>query len=325
MVTYSAVQKVAANLDELWVAGAVAGSPINVVKGKTVDLLIPAEAEIVIEGLVPTDMLEPEGPFGESHGYVNLQAYKQYINVTAITRRRDAMLLSFISQVTPSESSMIKRTAYEPLFLDHLSSHLGIKGVKYVYLHEPLTGARPLVIIQVEKGMPATEVWRMLYGASAMAKAEGRWIVAVNEDINPKNSDAVFWAMCSRCQAQHDVQILPHKHRGHGMGGPHDNGEVASVLIDATLKEDYPPLALPKKEFMEEAREIWEELDLPPLRPETPWHGFSLGDWSEELERQAQLAVNGDYWETGKLNAQFRRSDVAIDQRVDRAPDLDDD
>ena len=64
------------------------GAPINVVKAKTVDLLVPAEAEIVIEGFIDTEYLEPEAPFGESHGHVNLQEYNAYMDVTAITRRQ---------------------------------------------------------------------------------------------------------------------------------------------------------------------------------------------------------------------------------------------
>ena len=102
LVSYAAVTKLPEDLDELAVAGALAGAPINVVRGKTVDLLVPAEAEIVIEGLIDTKFLEPEAPFGESHGYVNLQEYSAFMNVTAITRRRNAILTSFISQVTPS-------------------------------------------------------------------------------------------------------------------------------------------------------------------------------------------------------------------------------
>ena len=72
-------------------------------------------------------MLEPEAPFGESHGHVNLQEYNAYMDVTCITRRRDAILTSIISQVTPSESSLIKRVALEPMLLAHLRDALGIK------------------------------------------------------------------------------------------------------------------------------------------------------------------------------------------------------
>jgi len=311
-ISYTAVQKVPEKLDEAWVAGGLVGGPINVVKAKTVDLLVPAEAEIVIEGLISTDMLEPEAPFGESHGYMNLQEYNAFMDVTAITRKQDAIFMSFISQVTPSESSMIKRVAYEPMFLDHLQTQLGIKGVINVSMHEPLTSVVALVIIQFQRGVPQTEIWRALYGASALHRFAGNWIVAVNDDIDPENSDAIFWAMCYRCQAQHDVRILPRKDPGHGPRGPKDDGEKASVLVDATIKGEYPPLSLPKKKYMEDARKLWEELGLPPLEPQAPWHGYSLGEWSDEFDRQAELAVQGDYWETGRENARQRRSDVEM-------------
>jgi len=62
-------------VDEFGVAGALAGGPINAVRARTVDLLVPAEAEVVVEGYVDTDFLEPEGPFGESHGYVALEDF----------------------------------------------------------------------------------------------------------------------------------------------------------------------------------------------------------------------------------------------------------
>ena len=100
-VTFAAVQKLPETVDELHVAGALVGTPINVVKAKTVDLLVPAEAEIVVEGYINTEYLEPEAPFGESHGHVNLQEFNAFMDVTAITRRRDAVLTSIISQVTP--------------------------------------------------------------------------------------------------------------------------------------------------------------------------------------------------------------------------------
>ncbi len=146
-ITFASVQKLPESLDELHVAGALVGAPINVVKAKTVDLLVPAEAEIVIEGFIDTEYLEPEAPFGESHGHVNLQEFNAYMDVTAITRRRDAILTSIISQVTPSESSLIKRIGMEPLFLNFLRDTLGIKGIKRVSMHEPLTNIRKVIAL----------------------------------------------------------------------------------------------------------------------------------------------------------------------------------
>jgi UbiD family decarboxylase len=318
VISYASVQKMPESLDELAVAGALAGSPINVVRAKTVDLLVPAEAEIVIEGLINTALLEPEAPFGESHGYVNLQEYNAFMEVTAITRRRHPILTSFISQVTPSESSVIRKVAMEPLYLHHLKVNLAIRGVKRVAMHEPLTSLYAVIAIQFERGAPETEVWRALHGASALHRFAGKWIIAVDEDIDPENADAVFWAMSYRCQPQHDLHVLPHKDPGHGPRGLHDGGETAAVLINAMLKGTYAPVALPKREFMERARAIWERLGLPPLTPQSPWHGYDLGHWPAELERQARMAVASDYFALGEEAAKERRSDVAMNAPVRR-------
>jgi len=315
-VAFTSAQKVPEALDELHVAGGLVGGPINVVKAKTVDLLVPAEAEIVVEGYIDTEYLEPEAPFGESHGHVNLQEYNAFMDVTCITRRRDAILTSIISQVTPSESSLIKRVALEPLFLQHLRQALGIQGVKRVSMHEPLTNLRKVVVLVMDRATPRTETWRALYGAAAWNRAAGKYIIAVNEDIDPDNADALLWAMSYRANPDLDLQILRHRDQGHGPRSRRNNGEDASVLIDATLKENFPPISLPKREYMERARVIWEELGLPQLKPESPWFGYSLGEWPEELEQAAAAAVKGDYFETGKLLAARRRKDVPMNTEV---------
>jgi 4-hydroxy-3-polyprenylbenzoate decarboxylase len=318
VISYAAVQKMPESLDELAVAGALAGAPIEVVRAKTVDLMVPAAAEIVIEGFIDTEFLEPEAPFGESHGYVNLQEYNAFMNVTAITRRRNAILTSFISQVTPSESSVIRRVAMEPVFLHHLRSVLAVKSVTRVAMHEPLTSLYAVIGIQFARGTPETEIWRALDGASTLHRFAGKWIVAVDEDIDPHNADALFWAMSYRCQPQHDLLVVPHKHPGHGPRGPRDDGETASVLINATLKGTYAPVALPKREFMERARAIWERLGLPPLNPENPWHGYELGYWPPELERQARMATDSNYFALGRDLSNQRRNDVAMNAPVRR-------
>ena len=318
VISYASVQKMPESLDEIAVAGALAGAPIDVVRAKTVDLLVPAEAEIVIEGLIDTQLLEPEAPFGESHGYVNLQEYNAFMQVTAITRRRKPILTSFISQVSPSESSTIRKVAMEPVYLDYLKSKLAIRGVRRVAMHEPLTSLYAVIGIQFEHGAPETEVWRALHGASALHRFAGKWIIAVDPDIDPDNADALFWAMSYRCQPQHDLKLLPHKDPGHGPRGPHDGGETAAVLVNAMLKGTFAPVALPRREFMERARAIWERLGLPPLTPQSPWHGYDLGHWPDELARQARVAVESNYLALGAELEQQRRGDVAMNAPVKR-------
>jgi hypothetical protein len=78
------------------------------------------------------------------------------------------------------------------------------------------------------------------------------------------------------------------------------------MLMDATRKWDYPPVSLPKKEYMERAKQLWERLELPKLKPQEPWFGYNLGLWSEEDENEAQLAVKGEHYQTGEKRLQQR-------------------
>ena len=107
-------------------------------------------------------------------------------------------------------------------------------------------------------------------------------MIAVSEDIDPTNTDAVLWSLAYRSNPVEDVHIEPYRSRGHAPN-PDRKRLDSTMLIDATLKHSMPPLALPAREFMERAQAIWKELGLPPLTVRPPWHGYSLGDWSEAL------------------------------------------
>ena len=107
-------------------------------------------------------------------------------------------------------------------------------------------------------------------------------------------------------------RFCSHRDQGHGPRCLRNGGEDASVLFDATLKEPFPPISLPKREYMENARKIWEELGLPPLKPQAPWFGMSLGEWDEQFDVMAKRAVKSDYWVTGDIIAQQRRNDVPM-------------
>ncbi len=309
-VAFMGPQKLPLDVDEFKVAGGLAGAPINVVRARTVDLMVPAEAEIVIEGLIDTDYVEPEAPFGESHGHVALEEFNMPMRVTAITHRRNAIIPSYISQVAPSESSVIKRVSYEPLFLAHLRDTLGIKGVRRVSLHEPLTGLLRVTVIAVAKNTPRTEIWRALQGAAFFKGDMGKICIAVNEDIDPDNADAILWAMAYRMNPAEDVLTVKHRGQGHGPKREADDDEDSTLLMDATMKGDFPPLALPKREYMERAKAIWDRLGLPGLRPQAPWFGYSLGDWLPEWDAAAKRAVEGRYLDNGRISAQQRKKGV---------------
>jgi len=316
VVSYAAVQQVPGDYDEYDLAGGLAQEPIRLVKCKTIDMEVPADAEIVLEGYVSKDYLEPEGPFGESHGYVQTRTMSLMFHLTAITHRKDYVWTSFISQVTPSESSVIKKVGFEPMMLGFLRETLGISGITRVVMHEPLTNLRKVIFVQFKHGAKQTEVWRALKGVAAHSGEVGKIVIAVDEDIDPENLDAVWWAIGYRSRPHLDVQTLRGQHKGHGppFTADAETLEDSNLFINATLKFDLPPVSLPTKEHMENAKAKWEriagEYGLPALRPQAPWHGYVItpSEWSEELEEEARLAVEARYWETGDKMAGRRET-----------------
>jgi 4-hydroxy-3-polyprenylbenzoate decarboxylase len=246
---------------------------------------------------------------------VALEGFNMPMRVTAITRKRAPVFCSIISQVTPSESSVIKKVAYEPLFLAHLRDGLGIKGVRKVAMHERLTNLRPVIFVQVTHGTPRTEIWRALHGASSLMSNCGKIVVAVSDDIDPGSVDAVLWSLAYRSNPLEDVQLVPHRGGVQGAQyGPEQSD--SSMLIDATRKRPMAPLALPTREHMEHARALWERLNLHPLTVTSPWHGFQLGDWTERWEAFARRAAAGDWELSGAETLARQRGGVMPETSV---------
>ena len=301
-ITYAAVQPVPYGVDEVALAGGLARSPLEMVRCKTVNLEVPAHADIVIEGKIPWDYLEPDGPFGEAHGYLDPGDLNGVFEVTCITHRKNPIYVSMISQLTPSESSKIKQSAYETLALKHLNKNVGVNA-RRVALYEDLLN-RQVAVIQIKKEK-SDDTWRALEGLLP-SRVIHKLIVCVDEDIDPHDAQSLLWAIANRCQPHRDMRIVPNRPLPwnpirYVADGEHYDVTDSTLLVDATLKAAFPPVALPQRPFMERAREIWVELGLPKLNPRPPWSGYSLGLWPEEAAIQAGNAVAGNH----SLNAEF--------------------
>jgi 4-hydroxy-3-polyprenylbenzoate decarboxylase len=224
-------------------------------------------------------------------------------NLKCVTHRRDPILQVFTEGV-PSESGVIRKMGYQSAIYKLLKYDCNIPSVIDVALHES-SGSRKLVVIRMRKTNPA-QPWQALQAAVALDPSHGKILIAVDEDIDPEDADAVNWALSFRMQPHRDVKITTHKFAGlDPSAAPPDtpHGEVrfppptgcSAIMIDATRPWPYPPVALPGKKYMEEAKAIWEKLGLPPLTPKEPWHGYSLGHWSKQNEEEAEMAASGDY------------------------------
>ncbi len=183
----------------------------------------------------------------------------------------------------------------------------GFSSVLEVYLMEPLVNLRPYVVLRMKK-RDDQDPWAAMDALLAYGDRVGKLVIAVDEDINPHDPVAVTWAITHRSQPHKDVRIVGDRPFGAtpiGMLVSHptsryDNME-SSLLIDATRKSDFPPLSLPKKEYMERAKVIWDELRLPKLEIQEPWHGYLMGLWPEELDAEARMAVEGKVDKIGEI------------------------
>jgi len=311
VVSYCATQKVPPDIDELALAGGLMGAPVKLVKCQTVDLEVPATSEIVLEGIIPTNYMEEEGPYGESMGYVDPRTLSTMFELKCVTHRKDPIWVSIISQVTPSESSKIKAMGMATLVKRFIVGK-GFDCVKEVHMIEPLVNMRPYVAVSLKKRNDE-DPWGVMQAVLDYGDRVGKMIVAVDEDINVKDPVAVTWAITHRSQPHRDVKIVRDRPFGAtpiGMVATHpssryDNSE-SSLLIDATRKADFPPLSLPKEEFMVRAKEIWEELGLPKLEPQEPWHGYLMGLWPENLDQEAELAARSEHEKVWEILRQTR-------------------
>ena len=314
-IAYSATAKIPFDFDEYRLAGGLAGEPVEVVQAKSVDLLVPATAEIVIEGTIPTDIVEPEGPFGEYPGYMGHRTVSPFLEVTCITHRRDAIYTALMSQFPPSESSKIKHTGTEKIIYKLLRYDSGNSAVVDVSLHDEVSGSGQSYCVIKMKNANKADGWRALNATAGFTGSYAKICIAVDDDIDIHDPAMVNWAICFNVRPEEDVMVLKGKTTGldpstHPPGMDSDSarmGSIGALLINAIRPWPYTPVSLPRKEFMERSKQIWQELELPPLKPRMPWYGYSLGAWTKEDEEEADLAVKGDYFETGKKQTGQRK------------------
>lgn len=305
-------------VDELAIAGGIAGEPVKLVKCKSVDLEVPATAEIVIEAEVSNDYELPVGAFGDYPGYVNEVegSYRPAGEVRCITHRRDPIFVANIVGYPPNEANVLNTVSREVELYRHLKYECYIPGLLDVVFTNS-GGAGNFCVVQLKKVAP-WHPWQVLNAVAGYDPGVAKIGIVVDEDIDPRDPDAVNWALSFSMQPHRDVRIITHRlpkldpsayppgASGEERRFPTPSG-ASALLIDATRKWAYRPTGLPKKEYMERALKIWEEVGLPALQLKKPWHGYHLGHWTKEDEESAELTVAAEHMKLGEMRYQKRK------------------
>ena len=216
--------------DELAVAGGLAGRPLPVVKCVTQDLLVPAETEIVLEGMLLPNQTVREGPFGEFVGYLSPEGDAPIFEVTALCHRNNPVY--FAINGVGRETIMLRKYVMEASLLKSLQAATPI--VKDV---EVTAGGlhRFHAVIQVKKTNPQQEgMQRNAILAAFGTLKDLDLIIAVDDDINIQDPNDVEYALAMRMEASKDLFIIPGA-RTHEYVRKSNNGIRAKVGIDATV------------------------------------------------------------------------------------------
>jgi 4-hydroxy-3-polyprenylbenzoate decarboxylase len=251
--------RVSAFTSEFDVAGALRGEPVEVVQGETVDLPIPAHAEIVIEGEVDADKFMEEGPFGE---YTNP---RNFIDVKCVTHRNNPILWGTTVGRAVTDTHMTMALSYGATLWQQLLA-MKIPGLKAVYC-PPEGSGRFLAIISIEQMYPGHADQVLTAAISTEMGAYGlKTVIVVDEDIDPWDIPRVMYALSFRFQPNRSQVIKRGRSTPLDPSLPINAREITGrLLLDATIPYDWKDKPIPIEldpEIVEKVKGRWSELGL---------------------------------------------------------------
>src|SRR5690242_18862837 len=221
--------------DEMEIAGALLGQPVEMVKCKTNQVRVPAHAEIVIEGRILPSIREPEGPFGEFPQYYGTRGNREVIQVDAITHRKNPIFHTIVGGGT--EHLLLGAIPREATLLDHLQRSFA--SVRDVRLTRGGT-CRYHLAVKIEKtsqGEPKNTIMGAFGGHYDIKQ-----VVVVDTDVDIDNQTEIEWAGAARFQADRDLVIVSGA-QGSKLDPSADNGISAKMGMDATKPLATEPMA----------------------------------------------------------------------------------
>jgi 4-hydroxy-3-polyprenylbenzoate decarboxylase len=260
VTAYSASAPLPHHIDELMLAGFLRGEPVELVRCKTVDLEVPANAEIVFEGHVSKDDVGLEGPFGDHTGYYTAAEEFPIFRISAMTMRRDAIYPSIVVGKPPAEDAWLGK-ATERIFLPAVRMTVP----EIVDYDLPIAGAfHNCVIVSVRKAFPghAQKVMHAIWGLGMLSLSKS--VVVVDAHVNVHDYGEVFFRVCANVDPKRDVLITegPLDHLDHSPTLQFYGGKLG---IDATEKgplegtRPWPEEIVMSEEVRELVSRRWDE------------------------------------------------------------------
>jgi 4-hydroxy-3-polyprenylbenzoate decarboxylase len=264
-VHLAAVANLPYGVDEIELAGGMMGAPVAMVKAKTVDLMVPADSEIIIEGEILLGETAMEGPFGEFAGYMGPVDRRPVVRITAITHRRDPVFYGYTSQMPPSESTTIQSLTNAGVMLKTLRDEMGEPSVSDVYIDLTFGGLLAHAVIAMKPGYPAHS---KKVGRLVAAMWPVKRVTVVDDDIDIRDHTHVEWAMNSRYNPARDTVLIDDVYFPINMDPSvrsltSQSTMGSKIVCDATQKVDAGTFSLPPKEIMTKALALWQEIGLP--------------------------------------------------------------
>ncbi|HLI28336.1 MAG TPA: UbiD family decarboxylase [Chloroflexota bacterium] len=194
--------------NEYDVAGAIRRAPLEVLHAPSTGLPVPAHAEIVLEGEIPPSETHPEGPFGEWTGYyASGSKTEPVIRVRAVLHRDDPIVLGCLPGMPPNDNTYFRSPLRAALIWDALE-RAGVPGIVGVWSHEA-GGGRLLNIIAIRQLYPGHAKQVGLAAASCHPGAyANRYVIVVDDDIDPTDTNQVLWALCTRTEVAEDIDLV---------------------------------------------------------------------------------------------------------------------
>jgi 4-hydroxy-3-polyprenylbenzoate decarboxylase len=287
ITAYSASAPLPKHVDELMLAGFLRAEPVELVRGKTVELEVPANAEIVLEGYIEKGELGTEGPFGDHTGYYSPAEPFPLFHLTAMTMRRDAIYPSIVVGRPPAEDAWLGR-ATERIFLPAI--RMTVPEIVDVDL--PIAGAfHNCVIVSIRKAYPghARKVMHAVWGLGLLSLT--KCVVVVDEAVDVHDYEEVFFRVCANVDPGRDLLLSsgPLDQLDHAAAAPSLGGKLG---IDATHKlaeegaRPWPPEIVMSDEVKARVDARWEELGIPLAGTARPTENRQTAPRSHQLLRR---------------------------------------